>query len=175
MNPARPSNNIPSTVIDGNDKRIPKRIVRIVKAPVPNTAGAATGAGASRETSYTACRNPLDRFCQLLLPARLYQQSTVDPATGANSNSVQQIPLKFASIDEYMRTWEPLLVQEVKDKILNGIGLIAKGSCAVGTITLVQAPEISESSSGITKLTFVLQEKDPSTSRDRYAMISTSS
>jgi hypothetical protein len=166
MNSTRPSNNIPSTVIDGNDKRIPKRIIRTVRVPASNTTEVA-GSSVSRETSYTACRNPLDRFCQLLLPARLYQQLADDPASGVKSKDVQQIPLKFASIDEYVRTWEPLLVQEVKDKILNGIGLIAKGSCTVGTITLVQAPEISDSSSGITKLTFALQEKDPSTSRDR--------
>jgi len=152
---------IPSTIIDGSDKRIPKRIIRAPKAGGAAAGGNTGATGRSNDSVYVACRNPIDRFCQLLLPTKLYQQSSED------ISSVQQIPMKFSNISEYVRTWEPLLVQEIKDHIISSIGMVARESCPIGTVTLVQAPENSDSA-GLAKLSFVPQEKDHTTARDRY-------
>ena len=154
---------LPSSVIDVNEKKIPKRIRMIKPASDSSSANQTAGCVAARDNTYTPCRNPLDKLCHLLLPYKLFEIK--------NSGVVEApldkvIPTRFKSIGEYVLTWEPLLMMEIKEHIASNVSFLVRENCSTGTITLIQSPDAIDVGK-VVKLSYVLQEKDPSTARDR--------
>lgn len=124
-------------------------------APVP------TAAGNSRKYSV----NPQDRICELLLPWRLVddhaRSQSRDRQQSGNQHS--RIPLNFPDYDDYIETWEPLLVEEIECSILKGLPENTKSNrCWTGTVNVFNASESKKPDTSQTSLKIGWHQVDTS-------------
>ena len=73
------------------------------------------------------CVNPIERLCTLLLDWEML--SSGSKSSREQAESFQSIPLSFPSTEDYIRTWEPLLVDEIKENLMSNIPMSTRKSC----------------------------------------------
>jgi hypothetical protein len=134
--------------------------------------------GAAKAQLYA---NPLDRLCELLLDWRILEdvrkgRERERDSTSARKDNVK-LPNCYATHQQYLTSWEPLLIQEIKAGILSNLPLSTKRSSKCGT-AMISAQDSSQTSSTVINLNCVFSknametETTSSKQADRYVKCS---
>lgn len=93
----------------------------------PSSSSASATAAVSAPASQYTSLNPLDRMCEALLPWRILHDihhppdQNPNPARHAADDPSTLIPQSYATYELYVRTWEPLLLEEIRAQLLSGV------------------------------------------------------
>ena len=109
-------------------------------------------------TRPVSCSNPLDRLCALLLGWQILD----DVGKERSSNSVFDsnyvpLPTCYETYQQYLRCWEPMLIEEIKAGILSNLPLSTKRQSKCG-IAMVSVQGMSLPSSILINLNCVFNE-----------------
>lgn len=102
--------------------------------------------------------NPLDRLCELLLDWRILEDIRKGRERERNSTSARteyaKLPNSYATYQQYLTYWEPLLLQEIKAGILSNLPLSTKRLSKCGT-AMISAQDSCRTSSTVINLNCV--------------------
>lgn len=75
--------------------------------------------------------NPLDRLCESLLSWEILNE-----IKNPINKQYDQVPLCFRDYSQYLKTWEPLLMEEIKSSILSTISSLLSNQVITGKINM---------------------------------------
>jgi hypothetical protein len=130
------------------------------KSAAPQSAAASQTLhkGPAKVQSYA---NPLDRLCELLLDWRILDDIGRGRERERDSTSARtecaKLPNSYATHQQYLTSWEPLLIQEIKAGILSNLPLSTKRASKCGT-AMISAQDSSRTNSTVINLNCVFSK-----------------
>ena len=88
----------------------------------------------ARRNQAQVCANPLDRMCELLLGWRILEDvGRGRSSKNTSSSDLERLPYTYPDYEAYLKSWEPLLIEEVKAGVLTNLPLNTKRLSKSGT------------------------------------------